>query len=69
MDASKKVRMLMAAHNLTGSQLGEMANINQSNLSKKLKNNSFSIDDLERIAEAVNAKLEMHFVLEDGTRI
>lgn len=69
MDAAKKVRVLMANHNLTGSKMAEMAGMTQSNLSKKLKNNSFSVNDMNKIAEAVGAKFEGFFILEDGSEI
>lgn len=69
MDASKKVRMLMANNDLTASKLAEMAGMTQSNLSKKLKSNSFSVNDLNKIAEAAGVKFEGFFVLDDGTKI
>lgn len=69
MDAAKKVRMLMANHNLTASKLSEIAGFTQSNFSKKLKTNSFSLEDLDKIAAAVDAKFEFFFFLEDGSKI
>ena len=69
MDAAKKVRMLMANNNLTASKLAEMAGMTQSNLSKKLKSNTFSVNDMNRIAECVGAKFEGFFKLEDGTKV
>lgn len=69
MDSSKKVRILMATHNITATELAKRTKISQSNLSKKLKNNSFSIDDLEKIAEAVDAEYEGFFTLKNGDKI
>lgn len=69
MDASKKVRMLMANNNLTASKLASLAGMTQSNLSKKLKNNSFSVSDMNKIAEAAGAKFEGFFMLDDGSKI
>ena len=69
MDAAKKVRMLMASEDITGSKLAEMAGMTQSNLSKKLKSNSFSVSDMNKIAEGVGAEFEGFFVLKDGNKI
>lgn len=69
MDLSKKVRLLMAELNLTATKMAEMAGISQSNFSKKMKNNSFSIEDLEKIADAAGVKFEAHFLLENGERV
>ena len=69
MDAAKKVRLLMAEHNITATKLAEIAGMTQSNLSKKLKSNSFSVADMNRIAEAVGGNFEGYFVLKDGSKI
>lgn len=69
MDSAKKVRMLMAACDVNASKLAELTGISQSNMSKKLKGNNFSIEDLEKIAEVLGVKFEGHFVFENGDKI
>ncbi|WP_274307507.1 transcriptional regulator [Solibacillus daqui] len=49
--------------------MAEKLQTSQSNLSNKLKRDNFSEKELEEIAEVCNAKVEINFVLEDGTKI
>lgn len=69
MGMATKIKMLMAAENINITQLAGMMNTSQSNLSKKLKRDNFSEKEMEEIAEVCGAKLEIHFVLKDGTKI
>ena len=68
-DTSKKVKHLMLEFDTTATQLAEKIGTSQPNLSKKLKNGSLSVDDLQAIANALGVKLELNFVLDDGTRM
>lgn len=69
MDITKKVKMLLVEFDMTITQLAEKMGTSQPNLSKKLKNNSLSIADLEKIAEVFGIKFEAHFTLENGEKI
>lgn len=69
MDTTKKVKKLLVEFDLTATQLAEMIGTSQPNLSKKMKNNSLSVEDLENIAKALNVKFELNFELENGDKI
>lgn len=68
-DTTKKVKHLMLEFDITATQLAEKIGTSQPNLSKKLKNGSLSVDDLQAIANALGVKFELNFVLDDGTRM
>ena len=69
MELTKKVKRLIVEADMNATQLAEKIGTSQSNLSQKMKNESYSVQDLIKIAEATNTKLEVNFVLEDGTKI
>lgn len=69
MELTKKVKRLIVEVDTNATQLAEKIGTSQSNLSQKMKNESYSVQDLIKIAEATGAKLEINFVLEDGTKI
>lgn len=69
MGAARKIKMLVAANEITVKELAEKLETSQSNLSNKLKRDNFSENELQNIAEKLGAKLEINFVLEDGTKI
>ena len=69
MDTTKKVKKLLVEFDITATQLAEMIGTSQPNLSKKMKNNSLSVEDLENIAKALNVKFELNFELDNGDKI
>lgn len=69
MEITKKVKRLLVESDMNATQLAEKIETTQSNLSRKMKNESYSVTDLIKIAEALNVKLEINFILEDGTKI
>lgn len=69
MEVTKAIKRLMIQEDLTATQLAEKIGMSQSNLSQKMKNESYSVADLIKIAEATDVKLEINFVTEHGTKI
>lgn len=69
MNVSTKVRYLIAERKLNVSKMADLMGIHQSGLSYKLINNSFSIDDMVKIAEVTNTQLEINFVFKNGNKI
>ncbi|MFI2133043.1 helix-turn-helix domain-containing protein [Lysinibacillus fusiformis] len=69
MEVTKKVKRLLVESDMNATQLAEKIETTQSNLSRKMKNESYSVTDLIKIAEALNVKLEINFIMEDGTKI
>ena len=68
-NGATKIKMLLAAKGLNMKGLAELLNTSQPNLSNKMKRENFSEKELEEIAEVLGAKLEINFILEDGTKI
>lgn len=69
MSAARKIKMLLAATDHNMKSLAELLGTSPPNLSNKMKRDNFSEKELQEIAEVLGAKVEIHFVLEDGTRI
>lgn len=61
MNISNQIRMLQASRGLNDSQTAEKIGILKQNYSRKLKNQTFNIDDLERIANALDYELNISF--------
>jgi len=69
MNIAKKVKHLLLEKNITATALAEKVGITQPAISYKMTNNSYSIEDLEKIAVALDCKLEINFVLPNGEKI
>lgn len=68
-NGATKIKMLLAAKGLNMKGLADLLNTSQPNLSNKMKRENFSEKELQEIAEVLGAKVEINFVLEDGTKI
>ena len=69
MTIAEEIRMLCARRNISMAELARLTGQSPQNMSSKLKRCSFTIEELETLADAVGAKFERHFVLEDGEKI
>lgn len=69
MDLERKIKMAMAYKNVSQSKLAELIGTSAQNFNKKLKRQTFSPEELEKIAEALGAKYQCFFEFEDGTKI
>ncbi len=69
MDITEKVRILAIKSKITVQQLAEKSGQSSANLYNKLSRNTFKLSELEKIAAAVDAKLEVNFVLPNGERV
>lgn len=61
MNITKKIKLLLVENEMTATQLAEKIGTTQSNLSKKMKNGSYTVSDLEKIAEVLNLELIIDF--------
>lgn len=61
MNITKKIKLLLVENEMTATELAKKIDTTQSNLSKKMKNESYTISDLEKIAEALNLELIIDF--------
>lgn len=69
MTISEQIKILCVRSNISVSELARRYGTTPQNFSSKMKRESFSIEELERIAEALNCTFERHFVLSDGEKI
>ena len=69
MTISDEIRVLCARLNISTAELARRLGCTPQNLSAKLNRKSFTIDDLERIAEVTNTKFKREFVLFNGEEI
>ena len=62
MELTKEIKKLLVDKEINATQLAEKIGMTQSNLSKKMASGSYSVADLEKIAEGLDLKLEIRFV-------
>lgn len=66
MELTKEIKKLLVDKEINATQLAEKIGMTQSNLSKKMANGSYSVADLDKIAEALDMKVEIQFVKTDN---
>lgn len=69
MKSSDMVRRLCEESNISISELARRIGQSPQNLSKKLKRDTLTTDEMIEIANALDVKFEQAFTLEDGARI
>ena len=55
--------------NISTAELSRRLGVSPQSFSAKLKRESFTISDLDKISEAVGVEFERHFVLNNGERV
>ena len=69
MTISEKIKILCIRTNLSQAELARRLGTTPQNFSAKLKRESFTIGDLEHIAEVSGTNFEHKFILENGETI
>lgn len=69
MTMEQKINMAAAYKGLSQAALARLINMTPSNFNQKIKRETFSVAELEAIAEALGGSYEFGFVFPDGTRI
>lgn len=69
MNISDQIKVLCVRSNISQAELARRLGISPQSLSAQMKRESFTIQELERIADAVDAKFERQFVLYNGEEI
>lgn len=69
MTVSEQIKVLCVRSNISVAELARRVGTTPQNLNARMKRESFSISELETIAEAVGCKFERYFVLQDGEKI
>lgn len=62
MDIAKNIKICLLQKNIQMKDLAERTNQTQQNLTNKMRSNNFRVSELEEIAAALNAKLEVKFI-------
>ncbi len=65
----QKINMALAYKGISQAALARSVGMTPSNFNQKFKRESFSIEELEKIAEALEATYSFQFTFEDGTVI
>lgn len=66
---SEQIKILCVRTNVSTAELARRMGQSPQNFSAKLKRESFTISELEKMAEAVNAKFERSFLLQNGDTV
>lgn len=69
MTISEQIKVLCVRSNISVAELARRLGTTPQNLSARMKRESFTVSDLETIAEVVGCKFERNFILQDGERI
>ncbi|MDE6618518.1 MAG: helix-turn-helix transcriptional regulator [Clostridiales bacterium] len=69
MDIAEKIRILAVKSKISVQQIAEKSGQSSANLYNKLGRNDFKLSELERIAHAVGATLEVNFILPNGEKL
>ena len=69
MTISEQIKILCVRSNISVSELARRIGTSPQNLNAKLKRGSFTIDDLDQIAEATDTIFERTFILRNGEKI
>lgn len=69
MGMTEKIKILLIKKGMNASQLAHKLETSQPNLSKKMKRDNFSENELKEIAEALEVKYEGFFFLKNGEKL
>ena len=69
MTIEQKINMALSYKRMSQSELARKINTTPQNFNQKVKRNTFTKEDMEKIAEALGGVWRAEFVFEDGTVI
>ena len=70
MDFTTQIKMMQAIRGLNDSQTAELFGTTRQNYSRKIKNRTFSVDDLQKIADVLGFDMEIVFTdRESGKKV
>lgn len=69
MTISEQIKVLCVRNNISVAELARRLGKSPQNFNSKLKRESFTISELEQIAEMVEATFERNFVLINGEKV
>ena len=68
MTISEQIKVLCVRSNISVAELARRMGTTPQNFNSKMKRESFTVSDLEYLAETVGCSFERHFVLPDGEK-
>ena len=69
MTISEQIKVLCVRSDISVAELARRVGTSPQNFNAKMKRESFTVAELEDIADAVNSSFERKFVLENGEKI
>ena len=69
MNISDQIKVLCVRSNISMAELARRLGMSPQSFSAKMRRESFTVSDLETIADAVGARFERKFILYDGEEI
>ena len=69
MTMEQKINMALAYKGMSQAALARAIGTTPSNFNQKFKRGTFTVEELEKIAEALGAKYFFGFEFEDGTKV
>ena len=69
MTISEQIKVLCVRSNISVAELARRMGTTPQNFNSKMKRESFTVSDLEYLAETVGCSFERHFVLPDGENV
>lgn len=69
MTVSEQIKVLCVRNNISVSELARRVGTSPQNFNAKMKRESFTIGDLEQIAEVTGCSFERNFILKNGDKI
>lgn len=69
MTISEQIKVLCVRSNISVAELARRTGTTPQNFNSKMKRESFTIADLEYIAEMLGCSFERHFILPNGDRV
>ena len=69
MTISEQIKVLRARSNISVAELARRMGTTPQNFNSRMKRESFTISDLEYLAETVGCSFERHFIPPDGEKV
>lgn len=69
MTISEQIKVLCVRQSISLAELARRLGKSPQSFNSKMKRESFTVDDLEKIAEVTGATFERNFILTDGEKV
>lgn len=69
MTISEQIKVLCVRQNISLAELARRLGKSPQSFNSKMRKQSFTVDELEKIAEVTGATFERNFILMDGERV